>query len=229
MNGSRLLRNFINLDTNLMTSFARRVVLGAFVSLVVMVVDRAPAQEGEPPRGEPARGPEAGPSRNQTFQPFGRGPRTLAIREALDTDKDAKVSADEMKAAAASLKNLDRNGDKKLTADEIGWPPQFGPGRGGRGGPGGFGRGGRGGASASPQEFAKRILVRDANSDGAVSADELPRSMQVVLSLADTNADRKIDEAEAVRFAEKFGFVSRPASKESQRGAADATPQEEKK
>lgn len=69
----------------------------------------------------------------------------IAILNALDADQDGKISAKEIKNAAAALKALDKNKDGKLTAEEMGWPPNFV--RGGRGGPG---RGGRNG-STKPQ------------------------------------------------------------------------------
>jgi len=50
--------------------------------------------------------------------------------QALDTDKDGVISAAELANAAESLKVLDKNGDGKLTEDEV--RPQMG-GRGGRG------------------------------------------------------------------------------------------------
>ncbi len=56
---------------------------------------------------------------------------------ALDTDHDGTISAAEINNAATSLKTLDKNGDGKITEDEV--TPDFG-GRGfgrGPGGPGG--------------------------------------------------------------------------------------------
>jgi hypothetical protein len=66
----------------------------------------------------------------------------LPVLVALDTDKNGEISADEIANAATSLKTLDKNGDGKLTEEEVrpnGPPPGGGPGggRGGQGGPGG--------------------------------------------------------------------------------------------
>jgi hypothetical protein len=196
-----------------------RRAVGVFVFSISMAVSAFAQQREQPqPARDEQRGapPDGGP-RNQAFQPFGGGPRMLAVREALDKDKDGKLSADEIKAGAESLKTLDRNKDGKLTAEEIGWPPQFG-GRGGRGGRGGgFGRGGRGGGGATPEQFARRIMARDANGDGKVAAGELPQSMARVLELGDGNKDSALDEAEARRFAEKYGSISRPTAKQEPR------------
>ena len=50
--------------------------------------------------------------------------------EALDTNHDGILSAEEIANASASLKTLDKNGDGQLTEDELRPPPP-----GGRGGP----------------------------------------------------------------------------------------------
>jgi predicted O-methyltransferase YrrM len=60
------------------------------------------------------------------------------VLQLFDTDHDGSLSAAEIDAAAAKLRERDANSDGKLTADEL---PR---GPGGRGGPGGPGRGGFG-------------------------------------------------------------------------------------
>ncbi len=88
------------------------------------------------------------------------------LNAALDANGDDVISAEEIENAVAALKKLDKNGDGKLTSDEL--RPEGGPGfdgvgrggfgQGGFGGPrrGGSGRGrpgaaGPGGASERPQ------------------------------------------------------------------------------
>jgi Ca2+-binding EF-hand superfamily protein len=68
--------------------------------------------------------------------PGGPGQFDLAFN-ALDTDHNGEISADEINNAPASLKTLDKNGDGQITEDEV--TPDFG-GRGFGGGPGGPGR-----------------------------------------------------------------------------------------
>jgi hypothetical protein len=139
---------------------------------------------------------------------FGFGPPGFALQEALDKDRDRRLSDEELKQAVGSLKSLDKNSDGKLDAEEIGWPPQFGGGRRGRGGRGG-GFGGRG--AGPPVEFSTRIMGRDADQDGKVTAAELPRSMSSLFKVADQNQDGAIDEAEAKKFGERYGAIGRGA------------------
>jgi Ca2+-binding EF-hand superfamily protein len=110
---------------------------------------------------------------------FGRGgPMLSPAAQALDTDRDGTVSAEELAAAAASLKALDRNGDGKLTSDEV--RPQMG-GRGGRG------RGDEPGETAGPdpEELVKTLMSFDKNSDGQLSKEEVPERMQGIFERAD--------------------------------------------
>jgi hypothetical protein len=185
-------------------SFALAFTIGAILALPNTTV----AQDA-PPSREPG---------NQTAEPRDRrdGPQfgqfrmpPLVIVEALDTDKDGKLSADEVKAATASLRKLDKNTDGKLNAEEIGWPPQ----RGGFGRGGGRGFGGPPGGRAGEQTargLAERMLKRDANGDGKVSKDELPRSMHGLFARADQNHDGAIEEKEAREIAKELG-LSGPA------------------
>ncbi len=53
----------------------------------------------------------------------------LPVLAALDADKNGEISAEEIDNAAAALKKLDKNGDGKLTEDEL--RPNFPGGRGG--------------------------------------------------------------------------------------------------
>ena len=83
---------------------------------------------GRERRGE-ERGEGRGEGREGRGGPGGPGGmrRMDAVLTALDTDKDGTLSAEEIKNAPASLKKLDKNGDGKITEDEV--RPNFPPRR----------------------------------------------------------------------------------------------------
>lgn len=107
---------------------------------------------GQPPEGGRGRGERegAGPARGGDFRP----PPSPVV-EALDTDGDQVISAEELKNASASLAKLDMNKDGKLTDEEFRPRPPEGRGPGGPNGP----RGGRGdqpgGRGAADQSGAR--------------------------------------------------------------------------
>lgn len=135
---------------------------------------------------------------------FGGGPpqgmfAMIPIQAALDTDKDGKISAAEIKNATAALQKLDLNKDGSLTDDEL--RPEFGrgregrgPGEGERGGRGGAERGGeRGGQRGGPQggggNQVARLMEYDKDKDGQLSKDELPAQLQSLMARVDSNKD----------------------------------------
>jgi Ca2+-binding EF-hand superfamily protein len=129
----------------------------------------------------------AAPVYSQPPGGFGRGGMFQSPAfQALDTDKDGIISASELANAAASLKTLDKNGDGKLTEDEV--RPQMG-GRGGRGERGG--RGGERGEASGPSadEMVQTWMAFDKNGDGRLTRDELPERMQGLFDRADENKD----------------------------------------
>jgi Ca2+-binding EF-hand superfamily protein len=118
-------------------------------------------------------------------QPPGEFGRGGAMRSpaflALDADRDGVISAAEIANAATALKSLDRNGDGKLTEDEV--RPQMGR----RGG----GRGDEPGETPAPtaDDMVKTLMAFDKNGDGQLTRDELPERMQGLFDRADTNKD----------------------------------------
>lgn len=155
--------------------------------------------------------------------------RNLPLMAALDADEDGEISGAEIEQAAAKLKTLDKNGDGKLTADELrpagrgfgggpGGPGGgFGPGPGGfggtpPGGPGGFGGGPPGGGpggpgggrgpALSPEQTVARFLERDENKDGKLSKEELGSRLQGLLTRADKDKDGFATKEELTRLAE---------------------------
>ncbi len=60
--------------------------------------------------------------------------------EALDANKDGVIDESEIANASAALKSLDKNGDGKLTGEEIRPPRRDGQAGGGQGGQGRHGK-----------------------------------------------------------------------------------------
>jgi len=110
---------------------------------------------------------------------FGRGgPMRSPAFLALDADHDGVISTAEIAAAPAALKSLDKNGDGKLTEDEV--RPQMG-GRGGRGDEPGETPG------PTSDEMVKTLMAFDKNGDGQLTRDELPERMHGLFDRADAD------------------------------------------
>lgn len=101
-------------------------------------------------------------------------PRPLL--NALDTNHDGKISAEEIAAAPHSLLVLDINQDGAITADELQPPPEA--------------------AIAGPDDLAHQFMAFDRNGDGVLTRDELPERLQSLFARADTNHDGKLTPAE---------------------------------
>ena len=127
----------------------------------VAVVAQPPER---PPQGDDDREAQGPPGRNDDGGPpqgpprrgrIGRPPNPLM--EALDTNHDGVLSAEEIANAPASLKKLDKNGDGKLTPDEL--RPT-----GRRGGRGGNFRPGRNGDGPGDRMTAAPVLDGEASA-----------------------------------------------------------------
>lgn len=115
------------------------------------------------------------------------------ILAALNTDGDTVISAAELDNVVAALKKLDKNGDGKLTEDEL--RPNFEGGRG-PGGPGG------GPANNLSDETIKTLMEFDRNGDGKLSKEELPERMQGLLARGDADKDGFLTKEELKKMAE---------------------------
>ncbi len=131
--------------------------IGVICALSAMVVVAQPPERR--PQGDNEQGPQGPPPRDDDGGPpqgpprrgrQGRPPNPLM--EALDTNHDGILSAEEIANAPASLKKLDKNGDGKLTQDELRPARRPAGRRGGRRGPddGGPGPDGRGPGNRGP-------------------------------------------------------------------------------
>jgi hypothetical protein len=99
--------------------------------------------EGGPGPGPRGPGGPGGPGGRRPVPPI------IAV---LDANHDGVIDAAEIDNAPAALRKLDKNGDGKLTMDELMPPPPNGRGPSGPGGPGGpQGPGGPGGQEGQNQ------------------------------------------------------------------------------
>lgn len=192
--------------------------------------------------GGPGGGERRGSGGRPNFMSF------LPVLIALDADKNGEISGKEIENAAAALKSLDKNGDGKLTEEEV--RPERPPGgrgrggfgggeRGGFGGPPGGNRGGQGrggfgspggGNRPSAADMAERMMAFDRNKDGKLTKDELSERMHATITEADTDGDGAASKEELIKLAEKRsgrgGQGDRgPGGREGQRGDGARTPQ----
>lgn len=121
----------------------------------------------------------------------GRSGPPNPLLQAFDTDHDGSLSAAEINAATARLRERDANKDGKLTADEL---PRGGRG-GGPGGGGGFGRGS--GAMESSSDPNKPPLAKDDGEKRILAAIEQARKGQryANVSTADGRLLRQLTES----------------------------------
>ena len=92
---------------------------------------RPQAQPGQRPEGQPGQRPQG----QQGQQGQGRGLPPLPVLQALDTNQDGEISGDEIANAVKALKSLDKDGNGKLTMEEL--MPTRGQREGGQPGQGG--------------------------------------------------------------------------------------------
>ena len=109
---------------------------------------------------------------------------------AIDADGDGELSADEIGIAEVALKKLDKNGNGKLTREEL-----------------------------RPPSFAERLKQMDTNGDKKISKDEVPEQLQRMFDRLDPNSDGFIDETEIKAMEERFQQRGRGGARGGNRGA----------
>jgi len=149
------------------------VLLAGIVMLLVLTAGVQGQAPGSP--GELAAAPQSVPD-GRPVQPPG-GPfdpvRMHPLMQALDTNGDGELSAEEIENAAKALKKLDKNGDGKLSRGEL--RPPF-PGPGGPGGPGGPPPGMKPSRSSQPASFEAPPRPKDdAERKVLELLEEIPR------------------------------------------------------
>ena len=156
-------------------------------------------------RGERGQRGERGARRGER----GGGPMQMnLLARALDADEDGVISAEELDNARRALLSLDTNDDGELTRDE--YMPQR-----------------RGGGEMTEERlamFIERMMERDENEDGKLSADELPERMaERMFERWDKNDDGFIDEEELTAMAKSRGGGMR--SERGERGGRGSGPE----
>ena len=128
----------------------------------------------------------------------GRPPHPpMPLIQALDSDRDHKISAEEIEASSTALKVLDENGDGELTPNELrpkppgGAPPQDGqsgqpPAQAGPPAEEGAGQDGHPRMPVPPM-----IATLDTDRDGKISASELEAAPEGLAKL-DKNGDGEL-------------------------------------
>jgi len=169
--------------------------LFALSAVVAAGLAAAQAPEDRPRRPEEIGRGEAPPAPQR--QPGDRPHRPDGMMERADTNKDGKLSYEEISAVRPEatrerFEQMDRNNDGFLSrADRV------------------DGRGGARGVGDGRQEMARQILSTDANDDGNVSYEELEASKpgfpKEAFSRIDRNADGFISEEELKRPAREAG------------------------
>ena len=106
----------------------------------------------------------------------GASPAAEAILVAIDKDGDGKLSKDEIAGATAALAALDQDKDGELAADELAAAPKKAAGAGG--------------GSKQVQNY---IAMKDKNQDGKLDADELPASIAEAINQYDNDGDERLD------------------------------------
>lgn len=125
----------------------------------------------------------------------GPGNQPRPVVRALDTDRDGKLSATEIKAASRTLLTLDTNGDGQITSDELQPRPEN--------------------AGATADELVKQLMSFDKNADGVLTPDELPARMQSMFQRGDANKDGKLTPDEIRAMASRQGMpAGGPANRE---------------
>lgn len=106
----------------------------------------------------------------------------------FDADGNGEISADEIANASKALLKLDRNGDGKLTRQELPAAPVARAPEG----PGG-------------EQMLRRLKEADRNGDGKIQQDEAPPAIAGNFERADRNGDGELDEGEIKGLLERTG------------------------
>jgi hypothetical protein len=157
------------------------IILMLALALPACILHAQDQNGGNPPPPSENDGPHGG-------GPGGRGhhrPPPMPLIQALDTNHDGVLSADEIANAPANLLKLDKNGDGQLTKDEY-LPPRPPRRAGDTNGPAGGPPPDNQNDSGQPprhRPLPPIVTVLDTNGDGIISADEIANASASLLKL----------------------------------------------
>ncbi len=131
------------------------------------------------------------------------GPRSMAERlRSRDRDGDGKLSRDEVpERMARRFDRMDTNGDGFIDGEELAAMARRRPGGGNRQ---------PGMRPRSPEAFIARMMQNDQNGDGKLGRDEMPEPMARRFDRMDSNGDGFVDGEELAEVARRFGGRGRP-------------------
>ena len=133
--------------------------------------------------------------------------RIPPLMTALDLDGNGEISAMEIEQASKSLKKLDKNGDGKLTEDEL--RPNAPDGDARRRGPE---------SGGGNDETVARLMEFDTNKDGKLAKDELPERMRGVFAKADVDKDGFLTKDEMLKMTQNEAGGRREGERGEGRG-----------
>jgi Ca2+-binding EF-hand superfamily protein/mono/diheme cytochrome c family protein len=156
----------------------------------------------------------AGPGANNGSQQAGGNSdnliRTNPLLRIADLNNDGELSWEELDTISRILHEMDWNRDGQLSADELDFnraqtnvDREMGTNQPG----GNTAAKSGGGATAQPErtysnETMKQLYTFDRNKDGKLTRSELPGYLRSIMSTADKNNDRLLDEAEIQAYSE---------------------------
>lgn len=147
-------------------------------------VEKKPLEKPEAkPEKKPLEKPEAKPEKKPVKEPAdAKTPSDISLFLALDSDKDGKLSKDELQQATGLLAKLDKDGDGAISASEL-EPPKTKVDK-----------------VATPQGEGHALLKKfDKNGDGQLSREEVPEKARDRFDEADADKNGALDAGELAK------------------------------
>lgn len=130
-----------------------------------------------------------------------------ALLASMDADKDGTVTKIEFNKAMAALRKVHKDSKGNMTVPDNATAPTTGVAGAVpvQQGPAAVPPGAAGAGNASDNEVMARFMQLDANGDGRLSANEVPRDGWAMIRQADQDGDGRVTAAEAQLFNRRMG------------------------